>query len=303
MKAMNGIAKPPMRPALLAAAASSIGNGRRGECVKTHAVQRTEGAPTMLYKYCSVATAEKIFRDGAVLLKAAAGFNDPFEMNCRIHWPDDDELRRRIGRQFPTLSEPKRTAVYEDALRHKREFGDNLPPESRGFILQNAGVSCFSETRESILMWSHYADEHKGVCIGFSAVEMLQSLLAKPVTPPLGGGIRLGAVPCVVQYKDALPVWEGGRSESVGDVVATKARCWAYEREWRIFALLAAGKKQELLPETFGRVIFGARAAENDKKRLARLIAKRHPSVKFLQAEISRTEYKVEFSDHHFCGK
>ena len=255
---------------------------------------KIENGLTMLYKYCSVATAEKIFRDGAVLLNPAVEFNDPFEMNCRIHWPDDDELRRRIGRQFPTLSEPKRTAVYEDALHHKREFGDNLPPESRGFILQKAGVSCFSETRESVLMWSHYADEHKGACVGFSAAELLRSLRAKPVSP----GVRLEAV----RYKNALPVWEG-RGESVGEVVATKARCWAYEREWRIFALLAAGKKQELLPETFGRVIFGARAAENDKKRLARLIVERHPSVKFLQAEISRTEYKVEFSDRHSCGK
>ncbi len=28
-------------------------------------------------------------------------------------------------------------------------------------------VSCFSETCDSILMWSHYADSHKGVCIEF----------------------------------------------------------------------------------------------------------------------------------------
>ena len=30
------------------------------------------------------------------------------------------------------------------------------------------GVLCLSACDNSILMWSHYADEHKGFCIGFN---------------------------------------------------------------------------------------------------------------------------------------
>jgi hypothetical protein len=29
------------------------------------------------------------------------------------------------------------------------------------------GVICFSETWKSNLMWAHYADKHKGICLGF----------------------------------------------------------------------------------------------------------------------------------------
>ena len=257
---------------------------------------KMESGITMLYKYCSVAAAEKILCNSAVLLKSAADFNDPCEMHCRINWPDDDELRRRIDRQFPALPESERAKVFEDALCHKRESGNMLPTETRKLLLQHAGVSCFSETRESILMWSHYADEHKGVCIGFSVADLLQSLMCNPVGPCIEG-VSLSSVPCVVQYNDVLPVWEAGYGETVGDVVATKARCWAYEREWRIFALHAAGKQQKLLPGTFKQIIFGAKSAENDKAGEINALAKRYPAVEFLKAKISREEYKVEFSD------
>ena len=301
------LARPSRGPA-------AIGNGRRGKRVKAHAVQQAggrgiirscgeqekiaadENGPTMLYKYCSVATAEKIFRDGAVLLNPAVEFNDPFEMNCRIHWPNDDELRRRIDRQLAHLPESERARVYEKTLHHKRVSGSRISVEARKFLLQHAGVSCFSETRENNLMWSHYADGHKGVCIGLSIGEFMLSLECLPVVPGVGSG-HVRSHSCAVQYRDVPPTWEAW-GETVEDVVAAKARCWEYEREWRIFAPQVAKKKQKFLPVAFRQVVFGARIAEEDKARMARAIAKTHPAVEFLKAEISQEKYKVEFSAH-----
>lgn len=33
--------------------------------------------------------------------------------------------------------------------------------------LQKFGVTCFTENPTDILMWSHYADNHRGVCLSF----------------------------------------------------------------------------------------------------------------------------------------
>ena len=239
-------------------------------------LNKIESGMTTLYKYCSIGTAEKILRDGAVLMKPAVDFNDPFELHCRIRLPD--ELREQIDRQFASCPESAKAMMVE--FREK--------------MLQRTGISCFSETRENILMWSHYASGHKGACIGFSALKLLESLLKRPC---IGDG-PIGGAPCMVQYQDALPLWNMESEEGFGELISTKARCWDYEREWRIFNFQAAGKKQEFLPETFGQVIFGAKAAEGDKKRLACLIAKRYPAVKLLNAEISPEEYKVEFSEY-----
>lgn len=36
-------------------------------------------------------------------------------------------------------------------------------------LSKTAGIVCFSATNDNILMWSHYADQHNGVVIGFDS--------------------------------------------------------------------------------------------------------------------------------------
>lgn len=33
------------------------------------------------------------------------------------------------------------------------------------------GLLCFCETWQSPLLWNHYADRHKGICLGFDVRE------------------------------------------------------------------------------------------------------------------------------------
>ena len=39
-------------------------------------------------------------------------------------------------------------------------------------LIKSIHVACFSETKESILMWSHYADNHKGFCVEYDFKEL-----------------------------------------------------------------------------------------------------------------------------------
>jgi len=34
-------------------------------------------------------------------------------------------------------------------------------------VASTIGVSCFSQEEDNLLMWSHYADKHKGLCLKF----------------------------------------------------------------------------------------------------------------------------------------
>ena len=189
---------------------------------------------------------------------------------------------------------------------HKREYGHYLPPHTEKLLLHDTGISCFSETPENILMWSHYADDHKGVCIGFSIRWLIQSLrLVKPGGILDFAGVKDQCVPLVVQYQNTLPVWEAGLGNSIDDVFSAKAYCWAYEQEWRIFALNAANKKQNFMSPAFAEVILGARMSEQDETRLVRSVVNRkdnaYRAVKFMKAKTSRDEYKMEISDYDWA--
>lgn len=69
-------------------------------------------------------------------------------------------------------------------------------------------------------MWSHYADNHRGVCIEFDS-ESDVFMFASPV-----------------RYTEELPVIvrpDDSSEEMLNKAFFTKAKCWEYEQEWRVF--------------------------------------------------------------------
>src|SRR5688572_21539252 len=105
------------------------------------------------------------------------------------------------------------------------------------------GVCCLTEICDDILMWSHYAAQHTGVCIGIRP-DRIASKLFRPV-----------------EYSEVVPLldaWEYIRG-SAGTFVKlglTKASHWSYEKEWR--TVDRAGPKQ--YPGCVDRIVIGARA-------------------------------------------
>ena len=55
-----------------------------------------------------------------------------------------------------------RKEIDENKEKVRKEYFDKILS-----YRDNALISCFSKTNKSILMWSHYADKHKGICIEF----------------------------------------------------------------------------------------------------------------------------------------
>jgi hypothetical protein len=85
-------------------------------------------------------------------------------------------------------------------------------------------VLCLSEKNDSILMWSHYADNHKGLCIEYVFDEhpdIVESLYP-------------------VVYTDKRPMLSKSNIESNKEPMHTilcKSPDWSYEKEWRYIAI------------------------------------------------------------------
>lgn len=82
------------------------------------------------------------------------------------------------------------------------------------------GVTCFSESPDNTLLWSHYGGGHQGVCLEFdTSSPWLNRLHPVRYTDDV---TELDVVDLLVSDKiDVL------------HLVLTKALCWSYEREWR----------------------------------------------------------------------
>jgi len=144
-------------------------------------------------------------------------------------------------------------------------------------LRQDVGVCCFSEVRDSTLMFAHYANSHKGCCVGF---EIPDGLAYK------------------VRYTDEFPVFRE-YPESYWPVIEatimTKSSAWTYEREWRMILLKKRGLI--MLPEScrITEVIFGCKIIDSDKQKVLDLVRSSPDRVEVFQALIGRTAFCFEF--------
>ncbi len=121
---------------------------------------------------------------------------------------------------FELLSEELSTPEYRKAFRKFKEE-----------VTEKFGVLCFSRAWANPVLWSHYADRHKGMCLGFEVAKRL----LKPVTYT---GTRLQLRLENKLKKGALD----GRTRV--QILSTKFEDWKYEDEVRIFLKLEGSDRE-----------------------------------------------------------
>ena len=120
-------------------------------------------------------------------------------------------------------------------------------------------ITCFSERADSILMWSHYADKHKGICLKFDW----------KVHPKYFKGYK-------VQYTSELPkvTYNGNRQFDTTDIFLTKLKHWKYEKEIRSIAAVEDGIQIAAFnPKALVAVIFGEKISAEDKLTIKKVIS------------------------------
>jgi len=98
-------------------------------------------------------------------------------------------------------------------------------------FIQTLGVCCFSTAPDALLMWAHYSDSHRGICLEYEVDEETMQ----------GQFMR-------VRYEDEVPTLDDIRASADGTLeikiedeartFLTKSPDWSYEQEFRTFKVL-----------------------------------------------------------------
>lgn len=116
----------------------------------------------------------------------------------------------------------------------------------------NHGICCFSATYSNPLLWSHYGDQHYGICAGYS----LNRNPMPEIHRVLYGGerfVKTSLIAAAVLKKDAV-----AQKELDENILLRKASSWQYEKEWRVFDRVGLQDSPLLLEE----IIFGLRCPD-----------------------------------------
>ena len=138
------------------------------------------------------------------------------------------EKRRLKISQFKDLNDPFELLAVELPERKSRKIFSEIKQK----ISREHGVICFSKNWNNPLLWSHYADKHLGICLGFDVPDELILQISYDGERLLLH-IRRQAINGSLDRAFMLRL------------LSTKYRDWEYEDEVRMFADL---KEQD--PET-----------------------------------------------------
>lgn len=89
----------------------------------------------------------------------------------------------------------------------------------------NIGIAALSDTYDNELMWTHYADEYRGICVEYYADRLFNQLPRN---------CTLSRVGYVNEPTRVSAAYRNSFEEAAIRILSQKKSSWAYEREWRV---------------------------------------------------------------------
>jgi len=129
------------------------------------------------------------------------------------------------------------------------------------------GVVSLAKRANCPLMWSHYADQHHGICIGYSAPADVE------LQPVSYGGARSIKASLIRDMVDGDTVAALAVDQAV---LLKKAQAWRYEKEWRLIGERGIHNSPLELEE----VVFGMRCPATVQFVVAKALEGRDRAVK-----------------------
>jgi hypothetical protein len=221
-------------------------------------------------------------------LNAPSTFNDPYEFNVEISLESTQEQRlerftRLISECAPAESKDRQALMVSDLMDRPDSEHAKRCQESLERIRHQSGVLCFAGDPRSLLMWSHYAENHEGVCLQFERIRDF---------PVLGHAVH-------VYYQEQFPKanWIVDFMKGVGEMLLTKHNGWRYEEECRVTSIDNANRYLQVRPDALRAIIFGCRISESNLKIIDGLLKQREalgaPAVKRWFAFKHPSQYRL----------
>lgn len=252
--------------------------------------------PATLYKYRGMNGGAEKYVERTVLhneiyMALSRTFNDPFDLLPVFSF--EGTMEERIE-DYIRLHE-KFGVQYSGDLRElaKRDVEARLSPETikqteavmsaehRAAVADVTGVYCVTTKPDNLLMWAHYADNHKGICLEFR------------------GSIALTVgTPMKVQYSDTRTPIEMYRKQpnALELALCTKSSNWEYEDEWRIIRPEYEGGPgiATFSPLELTGIIIGAMADPETVELVKKWAAARTESLTLRQAALNTRKYALD---------
>lgn len=251
--------------------------------------------PASLYKYSGISGSRlewmrKLIVDSMLYFASPNLFNDPFDCKVPPRYDASELAIKHHWREFVRLNFPG-----QRMREHKREINrmvrDSKTPAGQEGLTKKLfesvhknGTACFAKDPASMLMWSYYAEGHRGIAVRFNMA--FENLAALPGQ----------FIPVEVRYETEFPnvnYYGSTINEFVATLLGTKSVAWKHEEEWRLVWVGNSGCVQ-VPPAMIDGVILGMRIDPEAEATVRGWVEQRSPKVELLRLVHRPNSFELE---------
>lgn len=284
------------------------------------------------FKYVTASTALIVLNDFTFRWNSPQNFNDPFDHQAGFD-SDIDKVKfidsfvesalRVLNGSGRAIGEKRAIDEYfrfikgrmenfsEDALRKELKImgsgiaedipihiSDKLNPAVIAQLCQTY-VFCLAEERDNILMWSHYADNHKGVVFKLRCIDNCDHYLesaekvnySKKYAPFVDADIYACHLTGEKPIHLADYAWE---------LAKLKHEDWTYEKEWRVRApgMTVEVKPHKIIAErkdAFEEIYLGCKIEPKIADDIIKVVKKNLPTARIFKCGKNNKSFKLDF--------
>lgn len=282
----------------------------------------SEYIPNKIYKYRTFEKAYNIenIENNKIKLTDPKKFNDPYDSALSYSISFDSKIDSVLFRAFleenknivsdktmPLINKLEKGATLNDIFLElatsngiEKSEAVNMSRDLQGFLSDyltkyvnsnfpssSLRVCSFTTKNDNMLMWTHYADEHRGFCIEYDISDIRNSF-----------EIRRRLYPIIYTNELFKPQKYNFKEEELWaqELVASlfKSQDWCYEDEWRFVE--AGGIGSEFFDiQKPSAIYFGARYDENNEMNKINV-----QNLIHLSDKIGIKKYKMKLSNQEF---
>jgi hypothetical protein len=259
----------------------------------------------VLYKYRAINdNTLKMLKNTELYCSEPKCFNDPFDSYFEFDFngTTDDLIKYFKSNGIPESDISCNLAKIRAGEKEIKDFFPREDHDNSSVL----NISCFSEEPDNILLWSHYAKNHSGICIGFKTYYDAGSCCLHFSPDDLGKfhpDITSGIIPLSkVEYSDDMPKPYNRLKDDVKrliEFVKTKSIIWIYEKEYRIILFKRIMKNNPIHfdQNEISEIIFGINADEKSKQKIRDIISRYKDNGKWInyyQCTREKGRYKIK---------
>jgi len=266
--------------------------------------------PQIVYKYLDLTSLhnKNSIAEDYLWFSDPTSFNDPFDCQVTSDFrllAENENICRRYYEFYskviqPNLSEAGRKLAVDLNVnriisnKSNIDFFKELEKEALALRLKGIkewGILCTAMINDNILLWSHYANKHTGVCLGLNVNTLLTTYRGNGETG--ASDVKYGDYPLVPPpFGDD----ENEINETFRPFFLAKAPFWNYELEYRFLEYPCLQRKKSI-GDILDSVYMGCCISANDELFVKKFCSTYNRKIKLYKADKAFFKYEIEFTE------